>query len=63
MDIKDIKVKAKSMGIILGKKTKTELIKEIQLTEGNNPCYRSAIAQTCGIVHCLWRDDCKALTD
>jgi hypothetical protein len=34
---------------------KPELIRAIQVAEGNSPCYQSDIAPVCGIEDCLWR--------
>ena len=36
--------------------TTQDLIRAIQLAEGNSPCYQSEIAPVCGIEDCLWRD-------
>jgi len=36
--------------------TTQDLIRAIQVAEGNGPCYQSEIAPVCGIEDCLWRD-------
>ncbi len=57
MKIQEIREIAKRMNITVNSsKTKLDLIRDIQVTEGNSPCYK-AIAN-CGITDCLWRDDC-----
>ncbi len=58
MELKEIKSKAKTMGIVPGKLGKKELIRAIQVKEGNSPCYQSEIAPVCALYDCLWRDDC-----
>ncbi len=57
MKLAEIKIKAKKMGIDPGKMKKDELIKSIQLKEGNNPCFKTN-GSYCGQSKCLWRDDC-----
>jgi len=58
MTVAEIKVIAKEMGIPVSGKRKEELIHEIQLQEGNAPCYKSGI-EDCGLINCLWIDDCQ----
>ena len=49
---------AKSQGINLGKCSKIDLIKSIQMDEGNFDCYGSAYIGKCDQSECLWREDC-----
>ena len=58
MDIREIRKIAKEKGI--GKKgmDKTELIRAIQLAEGNFDCYGTARNEVCDQERCLWRVDC-----
>lgn len=58
MKIGDIRAIAKSRGIPTGKQTKAELIKSIQLGEGNFDCFSSAASGECDQVGCSWRDEC-----
>jgi hypothetical protein len=58
MEMKEIKAIAKMTGITPGKMGKVELIRAIQNKEGNSPCFQSEIATVCGLIDCLWRDDC-----
>lgn len=37
---------------------KTELIRKIQLAEGNFDCFARAGGGECGQSECLWRQDC-----
>jgi len=38
--------------------SKTELIRKLQLSEGNLDCYAKASDGICDQVECLWRYDC-----
>jgi len=59
MKIQDIKVIAKKKGVNAGKMEKTDLIRAIQIAEGNNACFATSSVQTCGQMNCQWRADCK----
>ncbi len=57
MKLKDIKEKAKSMGVDVKKiKSKEELIHAIQRAEGYQECFKSRTE--CDQFGCLWRKDC-----
>lgn len=58
MKVDEIKEIAREHGIKAGKMNKTDLIKAIQNTEGNDPCFASGKAAQCGQEACLWREDC-----
>jgi hypothetical protein len=58
MKMSDIQAKAKKAGVKTGKKGKRDLIRAIQNAEGNSPCFQSDIAPVCGVMDCLWREDC-----
>ncbi|PKO59823.1 MAG: SAP domain-containing protein [Betaproteobacteria bacterium HGW-Betaproteobacteria-18] len=58
MNMKTIRHLAKTLSIEPGKLSKTELIKKIQVAEGNFDCYGSAINGECDQLDCVWRDDC-----
>ena len=60
MKIETVRDIAKSISIIPGKLSKSELIKSIQLVEGNFNCFASACNGECDQVNCLWRKDCFA---
>jgi len=46
-------------GINVYSTPKSDLIRLIQNAEGNNPCYQSNIASSCGQTDCCWYSDCK----
>jgi hypothetical protein len=58
MKIAEIKTIAKQRNIKTGKVTKTELVRAIQLDEGNSPCFDTKTSQICGQDDCLWRGHC-----
>jgi len=58
MTVKEIKVIARKMGIQAGKMKKADLVRMIQMTEGNTSCFQTGVATTCGQENCCWRSDC-----
>lgn len=40
--------------------SEADLIRTIQLAEGNTDCYASAVSCQCGELDCRWREDCLA---
>ena len=60
MLIKKIKEIAKKNGVTAGKMNKTELIKSVQMAEGNSDCFATMHVNDCNQINCLWRADCKA---
>lgn len=59
MKLAEIKEIAVLNGVIVGKMKKCEIIRAIQIAEGNIPCFESGIAEKCGQASCLWRADCR----
>jgi len=58
MRISEIEKKARSLGIKdTWKYSKKDLIKNIQRTEGNFPCFGTA-ANGCSQGMCCWKSDC-----
>ncbi len=57
--ILDIRKIAKKKGINAEKMNQTDLIRALQKTEGNNPCFATASVQTCGQMNCMWHTECK----
>ena len=57
MKMQDIRQMAKKLGINSFGKTKTDLIREIQRTEGYFDCYRTAV-DDCDQQECLFRPSC-----
>ncbi len=58
MQMQAIRMVARDLGITPGRTTKRQLIRNIQLMEGNFPCFASATDLNCDQTLCLWRDDC-----
>ena len=58
MRLMEVKTMAKEMGIVPGRKRKTQLIRGIQDREGNIPCFGTSRVEACGEEGCLWREDC-----
>ena len=57
MNITQVREKAKSLGIKAGKIQKAELIRQIQVSEGNFPCFGTA-KDYCDQTDCAFREDC-----
>jgi len=57
MNMNDVKKKATFLGIKPGKMRKADLVRTIQLQEGNNPCFQVGIT-SCDQNDCCWRPDC-----
>ena len=58
MNMKSIRHLAKTLKVASGHLSKAELIRQIQIAEGNFDCYGSATSGACDQVDCVWRDDC-----
>jgi hypothetical protein len=58
MKLEEIKGIAKQRNIKVGKMKKAELVRAIQLAEGNEVCFESGQSSECGQDDCLWRNDC-----
>lgn len=58
MKIAEIRGIAKAHGIKHDNLFKTELIKTIQIKEGNFDCYGTAYDGVCDQTGCSWREDC-----
>ena len=58
MNMKEIRNIAKQQNILPGKRNKQELIRSIQVQEGNSPCYQ-ADQPSCDQYECCWRSDCR----
>jgi seryl-tRNA synthetase len=57
MNITEIKAKAQALGVKIGKLRKGDLIRSIQSTEGNFPCFETA-RDYCSQKACCWREAC-----
>ncbi len=59
MTIKQIRIMAKDVGVKnITRYPKEKLIRTIQQTEGNSPCFRAILG--CGEIGCAWRSDCQS---
>lgn len=58
MKLAELRGIAKSYGIKSDNITKTELIRTIQIKEGNFDCYGAAYSGMCDRLDCCWHDDC-----
>jgi predicted metal-binding transcription factor (methanogenesis marker protein 9) len=61
MNMKQVKEKAKTLGLQPGRMKKAELIRAIQTAEGNSPCFETAQGD-CSQTGCCWMGDCVART-
>jgi hypothetical protein len=59
MKMDEIKEIARQRGINLAKMKKTDLIRTIQLYEGNHQCFNTGGQDNCGQESCLWQEDCN----
>lgn len=58
MKLNDIKIKADNLGIVYDKKAKkADIIYQIQVKEGNNPCFGKS-GGSCPYMDCCFRSDC-----
>ena len=58
MNMQAIRIIAKDHGIKPSRMSKVQLVKRIQLSEGNFDCFATARDGVCDQYDCLWRDDC-----
>lgn len=58
MKLDEIREIAKQHNIKPGKMKKADLVRAIQQAEGNQACFETGKAETCGQADCLWREDC-----
>ena len=58
MHMNQVRARARKLNIDPGLLTKKELIRLIQETEGNFPCFKTDLP-ACDQTACCWRDDCK----
>ena len=60
MKMQEIKKMATALGITAGLMKKSDLIRAIQSTEGNSPCFQTNATVTCGQKNGCWYDDCMS---
>lgn len=60
MTKEQVKKVATEKGIAVGSKLKKEeIVRLVQKSEGNDQCFMTGKAASCGQPDCLWRSDCK----
>ena len=57
MTIREIRKRARELGLKVKSKSKAKLIRAIQEAEGNPPCFRTA-RTGCERTDCCWLEDC-----
>ena len=60
MNMNEIREVAKGLGIKTSRMNKLNLVRAIQVTEGNFNCFASPLNGECDQLTCVWRDDCFA---
>lgn len=58
MNMQEIRVLAKNLGVKTSRLSKVNLVKTIQQAEGNFDCFSTAVDAFCDRDDCLWRSDC-----
>lgn len=59
MTVTEIRTMARNLGVKnYSRFNKADLIRAVQLAEGNSPCYRQI--SDCGELDCLWREECQS---
>ena len=58
MNVKEIRVIAKKLGINGDKMVKSDLIRAVQIKEGNKPCFQTGVT-ACAQTECSWFGDCQ----
>jgi len=61
MNIQEIRTIARAHGIKPDKEGKINLVKHIQLEEGDFDCFATADHGECNQNNCTWRKDCFAI--
>lgn len=56
MKMSEVRIIARSQGIVPGRNSRTELIRKIQEREGNEVCFGGR--EECGRSECKWRSMC-----
>lgn len=57
MQMDEVRVKAKALNLKTARMKKADIIREIQVAEGNFPCFETAL-DYCDQMDCCFRDDC-----
>ena len=62
MNLNEVRSLAKEYGIRTSRLSKEQLIKAIQVEEGNFDCFATAVNGYCDQTGCKWREDCLTLS-
>ena len=57
MNMKEVRLRAKSFNLKTGGMKKVDIICSIQIKEGNTPCFQNGMV-SCDQTDCCWRSDC-----
>ena len=57
MKFTELRVIAKNTGVKTVKSNKRDIIRQIQIKEGNIPCFDTGLYD-CKQFNCMWREDC-----
>jgi hypothetical protein len=60
MKMDGVRLRARKMGIKVSRRKKKDIIRDIQVREGNSPCYLDTSIVLCDQFGCCWRDDCRS---
>ena len=60
MQMQEIRNIAKEIGVKTSRLSKVDLVRSIQIAEGNFSCFATANAGDCDQTGCIWREDCFA---
>lgn len=58
MNMQQVRERARDFGVKPANLKKTDLIRNIQVLEGNFDCFATASSGYCDQPNCMWRDDC-----
>ena len=58
MQMQEIRSIAKNFGIKTSRQNKVDLVRSIQVAEGNFSCFATATDGVCDQTGCIWREDC-----
>ena len=58
MNMQEIRGVAKELEIKTSRMSKVNLVRAIQLSEGNFSCFASPLNGECDQLECMWREDC-----
>jgi len=58
MNMQELRIVAKGFGIKTSRMNKLNLIRAVQVSEGNFDCFASALNGDCDQLKCTWRNEC-----